>query len=118
VLSNPPFAASLPLPESGSAWLGLSGAPPDLLFLDLCRKLKAARRTALLMTFVAGIVCALLASQTVTEIRAAIDVKFDPGRYSMLDAIFVAMAVAWLGIAIFCFWRVVRLSSNLSKLDS
>jgi uncharacterized membrane protein YgcG len=81
-------------------------------------KLKAARRTAVLLTFVAGIVCALLASQTVTEISAAIDVKFDIGQYSTLNAIFVAMAMAWLGITIFCLCRVSKLSSNLSKLGS
>jgi hypothetical protein len=81
------------------------------------RKLKAARRIAALLTLVAAIVCALLASQTVTEIKAAFDVNFDLDAYSTLDAIFVAMAFAWLGIAAFCAFRVIRLNSNLSELD-
>jgi type I restriction enzyme M protein len=38
VLSNPPFTASLNPAESASGWLDLSGARPDLLFLDVCRR--------------------------------------------------------------------------------
>jgi hypothetical protein len=80
-------------------------------------KLKAERRTAALLTFVAVIVCALLASQTVTEIKAAIDVSLDFDAYSTLDAIFVAMVAAWMGIAVFCLLRVIKLSGKLSDLD-
>jgi hypothetical protein len=99
--------------------LGLSTSPATTEQKNTNReKLKAARRTARLLTFVAVIVCALLASQTVTEIKAAIDVSFDLDAYSTLDAIFVAMAGAWLGIARFCLSRVRELSSNLSKLGS
>jgi len=98
--------------------LGLSTSPATKeLKTETRKKLQAARRTAALLTFVAAIVCALLASQTATEISAAIDVKFDVNQYSTLDAIFVAMAVAWLGIAIFCLWQLLQLNSNLSKLD-
>jgi hypothetical protein len=79
-------------------------------------RLKAARRTASLLTAVAAVVCALLASQTITEIKAAFDVNLDFDAYSTLDAIFVAMAFAWLGIAVFCLVRVIRLSSNLTEL--
>jgi hypothetical protein len=82
------------------------------------RKLTAARRTALLLTLVAAIVCALLASQTVTEIKAAIDADFALDRYSTLDAIFVAMAFAWLGIVVFCVLRVIKLTSKLRELNS
>jgi hypothetical protein len=82
------------------------------------KKLKAARRTALLLASVAVTVCALLASQTVTEIQAAIDVGLNPGDYSTLDAIFVAMAFAWIGIAGFCLGRVITLSTKLGELST
>jgi type I restriction enzyme M protein len=38
VLSNPPFTATLDPAESASGWLDLSGARPDLLFVDVCRR--------------------------------------------------------------------------------
>jgi|tagenome__1003787_1003787.scaffolds.fasta_scaffold19020484_2 hypothetical protein len=82
------------------------------------KKLKAARSTAGLLAIVALVVCALLASQTVTEIKAAIEVRFALDEYSTLDAIFVAMAFAWVGIASFCLWRVVRLSAMLRQLPN
>ena len=99
--------------------LELSTAPAsDEAKASTRKQLETARRTAGLLAAVAVVVCGLLASQTVTEIKAAVDVRFAFSAYSTLDAIFVAMAFAWVGIAGFCLWRVRTLSKMLGELPA
>lgn len=78
---------------------------------------KGAKRTAEILTAVAAAVFALLVPQVVSEVEAAIDVHFALHEYSTLDAIFVAMAAAWLGVTVFVGWRARQLRKKTNKIS-
>ncbi len=78
----------------------------------ICR----ARRAAATLALVASSVFALLASYLAHELQAAAAAGLSPSHYSTLDAIFVALALGWVGIAIIFILRTITLTTKLSTV--
>jgi hypothetical protein len=76
-----------------------------------------AQRTAELLAVVAAVIFSLLLPHAVSEIRDAVKVGFKLRDYSTLDAIFVAMVVGWLGIAVLVASWALELRGKARKID-
>lgn len=78
--------------------------------------IRAGIRISRALGLVALIIFVLLCPHLVQEVEAAIDVRFALSAYSTLDAMFVVLALGWLGIAILLGCQTVDLSRKLEHV--